>query len=199
MTVVMAELQRLEAKRAALRRTIEEQGRQLELEQQAAVTAGEKAVTEAERVPALTSEAASITAKADLMQKELGTPLSSGLSDTDAALLANLNRDKIPQITANLRENGSVLESITDEKQKLVALLRDNLRIRRREVASLLDVNRGGVGSSNRAAEVCTYKLSLYIHCGCTHALNVACIQPTICNFIFYLCIYTDSEEERVS
>ncbi len=178
-TVVMAELQRLEAKRSALRRTIEEQGRQLELEQQAAVTAGDKAVTEAERVPALTSEAASINSKADLLQKELGTPLSSGLSSMDAALLASLNRDKIPQITASLRENGSVLESITNGKQKLGALLRDNLRIRRRDVASLLDVNRGGVGSSNRATEVCTYKLSLYIHCDCTPALNVACILPT--------------------
>ncbi len=163
-TVVMAELQRLEAKRAALRRTIEEQGRQLELEQQAAVAAGEKAGTEAERVPILRSEAASMNAKADLLQKELGTPLSSGLSDADAALLANLNRNKIPQITADLGEKGSVLEPITDEKQKLVALLRDNLRIRRREVASLLEVNRGGVGSSNRAAEVCIYKqtVSLY-------------------------------------
>ncbi len=156
----MAELQRLEAKRASLRRTIEEQGRHLELEQQAAVAAGEKAGTEVERVPILTSEAASMNAKADLLQKELGTPLSSELSDADATLLANLNRDQIPQITADLRQKGSVLESITNDKQKLVALLRDNLRIRRREVASLLDVDLGGVGSSNRAAEVYTYELS---------------------------------------
>jgi structural maintenance of chromosome 3 (chondroitin sulfate proteoglycan 6) len=152
-TNVLGELQRTEAKRASIRHIIAEQAKQLDLEQQGATAAAQRALAELERVPSLEAEAGNMESKASLLESEVGTPLQVGLSEEDSASLQTLVRDTLPRLNNELRERCAVLEDAANSRQRILALLRDNLFVRRRELAAVLDPVHGGVGSSDRAAQ----------------------------------------------
>ena len=131
---VMGEVQRLEAKHANLDHLI---GR-IEDDLRKLTNARErheklvKQIAE-EDIPPIESQIASLTTQVECLEEEVGTELTSKLSDQEQSQLDEL---KVTQtrLDDEIEKCHNMLEEATIKRQKLTCLLEDNLIIRRNEL-----------------------------------------------------------------
>lgn len=143
----MQELQRLEAKNAELSHVVTETETDLE-RLQSRLENHKKQVEKIEKttIPPLERDIASLQVDIGRLQEEIGTELTQSLSDQNRQLLNELKQaqaDLAPQIEA---QNDKVAQAGV-ERQKLLSLLEDNLRKRRRELTEVVAGGDGEEGS----------------------------------------------------
>lgn len=152
---VMSDVQRLEAKHANLDHVmvrIEDHVRKLvkTLDRQ------EKQVRQMEEdIPPIETQIASLGAQIQILEEEVGTKLTSKLSDEEQTLLDEL---KVTQtrLDGDFEKCQSVLEDITIKRQKLTSLLEDDLIMRRNELtdsSSSLSSRRGAGGGTSSSSD----------------------------------------------
>jgi structural maintenance of chromosome 3 (chondroitin sulfate proteoglycan 6) len=131
---VMGEVQRLEAKHANLDHMIgriEDDLRKLTNTRER----HEKLVKQIaeEDIPPIESQIASLTTQVECLEEEVGTELTSKLSDQEQSQLDEL---KVTQtrLDDEIEKCHNMLEEATIKRQKLTCLLEDNLIIRRNEL-----------------------------------------------------------------
>ena len=130
---VMGEVQRLEAKYANLDHMmgrIEDDVKKLEKTTQR----NEKQAKQIEEdVPPLETQIASLGNQIDVLEEEVGTDLTSTLTEEEQDLLEELKGTQA-RLDEEIEEHTQVLEDASVKRQKLTSLLEDNLLVRRREL-----------------------------------------------------------------
>ena len=133
-TNLMGELQRVEAKQADYSHTISEVEAdiariQTRLENHK--KQGEK--IEKTTIPHLEHEISSVEGEIGRLTEEIGTDLTSTLSEEDRGMLAQLKKIQV-ELSSELENQNEVVAAVSVERQKLQSLLEDNLLKRRQEL-----------------------------------------------------------------
>jgi structural maintenance of chromosome 3 (chondroitin sulfate proteoglycan 6) len=146
-TNLIGELQRMEAKQADFNHTISENETEIDrlqnrLENQ------KKQIEKIEKtsVPLLEHEISSVESEIGRLTEEMGTDLTSTLSDEDREMLANLKKIQT-ELTTEVENQNEVVAKLSVDRQKLQSLLEDNLLKRRTE---LLNEGATGEGDDSR-------------------------------------------------
>ncbi len=146
-TNLIGELQRMEAKQADFNHTISENETEIDrlqnrLENQ------KKQIEKIEKtsVPLLEHEISSVESEIGRLTEEMGTDLTSTLSDEDREMLANLKKIQT-ELTTEVENQNELVAKLSVDRQKLQSLLEDNLLKRRTE---LLNEGATGEGDDSR-------------------------------------------------
>ena len=147
---VMGEVQRLEAKHANLDHMmgrIEDDVRKLNRSLERHVNQSRQIEGE---IPPLESQIASLGAQIQILEQEVGTELTSKLSEEERALLDELKATQT-RLDGDIEKCHGVLEDATIKRQKLTSLLEDNLIIRRDELTEISSrsLRTGGASRGN--------------------------------------------------
>lgn len=130
---VMGEVQRLEAKYANLDHMmgrIEDDVKKLEK----TTKRNEKQAKQIEEdVPPMETQIASLGNQIDVLEEEVGTDLTSTLTEEEQDLLEELKATQA-RLDEEIEEHTQVLEEATIKRRKLTSLLEDNLIMRRTEL-----------------------------------------------------------------
>mmetsp|Transcript_10802 Transcript_10802/g.19558 ORF Transcript_10802/g.19558 Transcript_10802/m.19558 type:complete len:1083 (-) Transcript_10802:860-4108(-) len=145
-TNLIGELQRMEAKQADFNHTISENETEIDrlqnrLENQ------KKQIEKIEKtsIPLLEHEISSVESEIGRLTEEMGTDLTSTLSDEDREMLANLKKIQT-ELTTEVENQNEVVAKLSVDRQKLQSLLEDNLLKRRTEL-----VNEGATGEGDES------------------------------------------------
>jgi structural maintenance of chromosome 3 (chondroitin sulfate proteoglycan 6) len=147
---VMGEVQRLEAKHANLDHMM---GR-IEDDMCKLTRSLERHVNQSRQIegeiPPLESQIASLGAQIQILEQEVGTELTSKLSEEERALLDELKATQT-RLDGDIEKCHGVLEDATIKRQKLTSLLEDNLIIRRDELTEISSrsIRAGGASRGN--------------------------------------------------
>jgi structural maintenance of chromosome 3 (chondroitin sulfate proteoglycan 6) len=146
-TNLMGELQRMEAKQADFNHTISENEAEIDriasrLENQT------KQIEKIEKttIPTLQNEISSVEADISRLTEEIGTDLTSTLSEEDRGMLTQLKKIQV-ELASEMESQTEVVAKVSLERQKLQSLLEDNLMKRRQE---LLDEGVSAEGDARR-------------------------------------------------
>ena len=147
---IMGEVQRLEAKHANLGHMMsrtEDDVAKLEK----AIERHNKQVKQIEdEVPNTETEVTSFEKQIERLQEEMGTELTSTLSDDEQALLDQLKATQ-NRLDGEIDQHTQVLEDVTVKRQKLQSLLEDNLIMRRTELTESSSRSRAGTNNVSQA------------------------------------------------
>ena len=147
---VMGEVQRLEAKHANLDHMmgrIEDDAKKLAKTRER----HEKQVAQIEEdIPDMETQIASLGTQVERLEEEVGTELTTTLTDDEQTLLDDLKASQT-RLDSEIEEHTNVLEEATIKKQKLSSLLEDNLIVRRNELteSSSRNSRRSSTGGGN--------------------------------------------------
>ncbi|KAL7538031.1 hypothetical protein ACHAXR_008232 [Thalassiosira sp. AJA248-18] len=151
---VMGEVQRLEAKYANLDHMmgrIEDDVKKVEKLRDR----HEKQVKQIEEdIPPMETQIASLVTQIEQLEEELGTELTSTLSEEEQMLLEEL-KAKQTRLDGEIEDHTSVLEDATVKRQRLTSLLEDNLIMRRNELTESTSRSLRGKqgGTTNTASQ----------------------------------------------
>ena len=151
---VMAEVQRLEAKFNNLDHMmgrIEDDVKKVEKTRER----HEKQVKQIEEdTPPMVTQIASLGTQIERLEEEVGTELTSTLSEEEQTLLEELKATQT-RLDGEIEEHTSVVEEATIKRQRLTSLLEDNLIVRRKELSdsSSRSVRPGSSGGTNSATQ----------------------------------------------
>eukprot|EP00581_Thalassiosira_minuscula_P013662 CAMPEP_0183727262 /NCGR_PEP_ID=MMETSP0737-20130205/25262_1 /TAXON_ID=385413 /ORGANISM="Thalassiosira miniscula, Strain CCMP1093" /LENGTH=1291 /DNA_ID=CAMNT_0025958855 /DNA_START=198 /DNA_END=4073 /DNA_ORIENTATION=- len=137
---VMGEVQRLEAKYANLDHMmgrIEDDVKKLERARQ---RHGKQAKQIEEAVPPMETQITSLGSQIEHLEEEMGTDLSSTLTEEEQNLLEELKATQT-RLDGEIEEHTQVVEEATIKRQKLTSLLEDNLTVRRDELTESSNPN----------------------------------------------------------
>jgi len=161
---VMGEVQRLEAKHANLDHMmgrIEDDVRKLAKMRERHDTHAKQIE---EDVPPMDTQIASLGTQIERLEEEVGTELTSTLSEEEATLLDELKATQT-RLDDEIEEHTRVLEDATIKRQKLTSLLEDNLIMRRDGLTeSSLRSVRPGAGGGNAGMSQAQMKEDLEQH-----------------------------------
>lgn len=152
-TALLGEVQKLEAKRVSKRNVMTQTNKELGLVKRAMATTAEQVQEKEELLEQVRREGHQESRKADMLEAEIGTPLTATLSDANQRTLHELNTSIIPALNARLKSEFDALELAANARTRLVSLLNNNLLKRREEVRELLDPDKGGIGGSAKSGE----------------------------------------------
>lgn len=130
---VMGEVQRLEAKHANLDHMmgrIEDDAKKLAKTRE---RHSKQSVQIEEDIPPIETQIASLGTQIERLQEEIGTELTTTLTEEEQTLLENLKASQT-RLDSEIEEHTNVLEDATIKRQKLTSLLEDNLIMRRNEL-----------------------------------------------------------------
>lgn len=130
---VMGEVQRLEAKHANLDHMmgrIEDDVKKL---QKSTQRRNKQAKQIEEDVPPMETQIASLGSQIEHLEEEMGTDLTSTLTEEEQVLLEELKATQT-RLDEEIEQHTRVLEEATIKRQKLTSLLEDNLTVRRDEL-----------------------------------------------------------------
>ena len=142
------EVQRLQHKQSQLSRLV--QSLQADLtEQQSQIASSKKQAEriESQIVPPLEREIAAFSGDIARLQEEIGTELTSSLSDEDRDLLQQLKQESNELKQKIIRQTETV-DELRAERQRLESLLEDNLLKRRQELMQVSNDDEGGLVAS---------------------------------------------------
>lgn len=133
-TNLMQELQRVEAKHAELNHHIDTRLSEIE-RLKTRIEVHKKKIENFEKtsIPVLCRSIASLDADVSRLQAELATELQENLSDDEREMLNHLNLQK-KKLASEIEIQNGMLEKVAVQRQELLSLLEDNLRIRRKEL-----------------------------------------------------------------
>ena len=146
---LMAELQRMEAKQADFNHTIAENEAEISrLETRLENQKKQMETIEKSTIPPLEHEIASTESEIGRLTEEMGTDLTSTLSDEDREMLANLKKIQA-ELSTEVENQNETVAKLSVERQKLQSLLEDNLLKRRQEL-----LNEGASAESDDSRRV---------------------------------------------
>ena len=133
-TNIMGELQRLEAKHADLNHMLTETDGDVK-SVQTKMDHHKKQMSQIEKttIPALERDIASITAHIGRLRDEMGTELTSALSEEERDMLKRSKTVQV-ELTAEIESQNETVSQLTVERQRLQSMLTDNLLKRRQEL-----------------------------------------------------------------
>lgn len=136
-TNVAQELSRLQSKQSQLAqmvRNVETEVTENENQLSASRRQGER--IESQVIPPIEREMASIDGDVGRLESEIGTELTSSLSDDDRATLNDL-KEKIKDLEEKIIDQSEKVEDLQGDRQKVEFLLEDNLLKRRQELTQV--------------------------------------------------------------
>ena len=139
------EVQRLQHKQSQMSRMV--QTLQSELaEKQSQVSSHKKQEErlESQVVPPLEREIAALSGDIGRLQEEIGTELTSSLTDKDRALLQQLKQEA-KDLKDKISRQTETVEELRADRQRLESLLEDNLLKRRQELTQVHNDEEGGI------------------------------------------------------
>ena len=133
-TNLMGELQRMEAKQADFNHTISENEAEID-RIQTRLENQKKQIEKIEKttIPSLEHEISSVDSEIGRLTEEMGTELTSTLSEEDRELLTNLKKIQA-ELAIEIETQNELVAKLSVERQKLQSLLEDNLLKRRQEL-----------------------------------------------------------------
>jgi chromosome segregation ATPase len=144
---VMGEVQRLEAKHSNLDHMmgrIEDDAKKIEKSKER----HEKQAKQIEEdVPSMETDITSLGTQIVRLEEELGTELTSTLTDDEQTLLDELKATQT-RLDGEIEEHTSVVEDATIKWRRLTSLLEDNLIVRRNELTEATSNSRKGARNS---------------------------------------------------
>ena len=102
----------------------------------------------------MVTQIASLGTQIERLEEEVGTELTSTLSEEEQTLLEELKATQT-RLDGEIEEHTSVVEEATIKRQRLTSLLEDNLIVRRKELSdsSSRSVRPGSSGGTNSATQ----------------------------------------------
>jgi structural maintenance of chromosome 3 (chondroitin sulfate proteoglycan 6) len=150
-TNVAQEVSRLQSKQSQLSRMVRTIETEItEREAQLAASKRQTERIEGQVVPPVEREIASITGDIGRLQDEIGTELTSALSDDDRSRLNQL-KEEVKTLENSISEQSEVVEDLRAKRQRVESLLEDNLLKRRQELIQVYrDDDSGLVATSSK-------------------------------------------------
>jgi len=146
---LMAEVQRLEAKRANLEHIINRTDDEIVVIQKRLDTHNSQLKkTETEIIPPIHVETRSLDSQIELLEEEMGTELSDTLSEEEQDMLKQLKKTQ-SDLEIEMEKQTHTLEEISVERERLQSLLEDNLLKKLRE----LEEENSGTSSLGRRSK----------------------------------------------
>lgn len=142
---LMGDMQKLEAKKANLQHVLESTAKDVSTRKARSETRQVQADQQGETLPSMRLDVEGLRMQVQRLEEEVGTPLSTTLSDAERATLAELHKTQ-KESEEIMDEQTIVLDKASDERDKLQSLLRDNLN---RRMTELTDALSGGISSSS--------------------------------------------------
>jgi chromosome segregation ATPase len=99
-------------------------------------------------IPSTETQVTSFDGQIERLQEEMGTELTTTLSDDEQALLDQLKATQT-RLDGEIDNHTQVLEDATVKRQKLQSLLEDNLIMRRTELTESSTRSRSGANNAN--------------------------------------------------
>lgn len=146
---IMGEVQRLEAKHANLDHMMSRTEDEVTKLEKATERHTMQVQEIEESIPATETQITSLDGQIERLEAEMGTELTSTLSDEEQELLDQLKATQT-RLDSEIDEHTQVLEDATIKRQKLQSLLEDNLMKRRNEITE--SSSRVRPGATNASA-----------------------------------------------
>ncbi|CAJ1934816.1 unnamed protein product [Cylindrotheca closterium] len=148
-TNVSQEVSRLQNKQSQLSRLVQTlEGKLASEHSQLSQNKKQVLQIESQAIPPIEREIAAFGSDIARLEDEIGTELTSVLSDTDREQLAEL-KESLKTLQSKISSQSEKVEDLRSDRQKLESLLEDNLLRRREELRQVFRDDTGGVVSTS--------------------------------------------------